>query len=317
MMGYQILTDEDINRLLDMKTIIGIIEESFLQKSLGNFSHPPRIYVKGGQGALVFTVGASPNQGQGFGFRVYSMFKDATIPTEQLVAVFDSENGAFKGAVIGTAIGEKRTGAIGGVAIKYLARTDAKVLGLIGTGIQATAQLQAAVEVREFENILVYSRRPEVRERFAQRMTSELDREILARKTSREVVEQADVLICATTSSEPIFDPVWLKPGVHVTTLGPRFVHSHELPLEVALKSDLVVTDSVEQIEDFGERYFLHSLIPQSRYISLSEIVAGKHPGRIDNKQQTMFCSLGLAGTEVAVAAQALILTKEVKDTSG
>lgn len=234
-MEYQILTDEDIHRLLDMKTTIGVVEESFLQQSLGNFSHPPRIYAKGGQGALVFTVGASPNQGQGLGFRVYSMFKDTSIRNEQLVVVFDSENGSFKGAVIGSAVGEMRTGAIGGVAIKYLARTDAKTLGIIGTGVQAVTQLQAAVEVREFEKILVHSRRREAREEFATRMTSELGRKILAMDSSQDVVEQADVLICSTTSTKPIFDPIWLKPGAHITTIGPRFVQDHELPIDLSL----------------------------------------------------------------------------------
>ena len=310
-MDYQILTDEDIHRLLDMKTVIEIIEESFLQKSQGNLAHPPRIYVEGGQGALVFTVGASPNQGQGLGFRVYSMFDNSPKKNKQLVAVFDSENGAFKGVVIGTSVGEIRTGAIGGIAIKYLARPDAKVLGIIGTGIQAITQLHAAVEVREFEKIIVYSRRQDNRDRFAKRMTAELGRDILVMNSAQEVVMQADVLICATTSPKPIFDSAWLKPGTHITTIGPRFVQSHELPVNAAIQSDLVTTDSLAQIEDFGERYFLHRHIPLSQYIPLSDIVAGKHPGRINNQQQTLFCSIGLAGTEVAVANHAFTLNRK------
>lgn len=307
-MDYQILTDDDIYRLLDMKTVIDIIEESFMQKSLGNLSHPPRIFVEGGQGKLAFTVGASPNQEKGLGFRVYSMFKNSPKKNKQLVAVFDSENGAFKGVVIGTAVGEMRTGAIGGVAINYLARSDAKILGIIGTGIQAITQLQAAVEVREFENIHVYSRGLDNREKFAQHMTAKLGREILAVNSAQAVVEQADVLICATISPEPVFDPAWLTPGTHITTIGPRFVQDHELPIKAAIQSDLVTTDSLVQIEDFGERYFLHKHIPLTQYIPLSDIVAGKHPGRTNNQQQTLFCSIGLAGTEVAVASHAFSL---------
>jgi len=314
MMEYQILTDDDIFRLLDMKTVIGIVEESFLQKSLGNLKHPPRIHVDGGRGVLVFTVGASPKQGMGF--RVYSMFNNSTSNQEQLVAVFDSEDGAFKGAVIGTAVGEMRTGAIGGVAIKYLARQDAKVLGMLGTGIQAVTQLQAAVEVREFEKIFVYSRNQEHREEFAKRMTAKLGREITAVNSPQEVVTQADVLICATTSSEPVFDPTWLKPGTHITTIGPRFVNNHELAIEVATQSDMVSTDSVVQIEDFGERYFLHPHISLTQYIPLSDIVSGKNPGRINDHQQTLFCSIGLAGTEVAVANHAFDLNRSLKNTS-
>jgi ornithine cyclodeaminase len=307
-MDYQILTDEDIYSLLDMKTVIEIIEESFRQQALGNLTHPPRIYVEGGQGRLAFTVGASPMQEQSLGFRVYSMFKDSPKKNTQLVAVFDSEHGAFKGVVIGTAVGELRTGAIGGVAINYLARPEAKTLGVLGTGLQAITQLQAAVEVRAFEKIHVYSRGKENREKFAQDMRARLDREILAVSSAQAVVEPADVLICATISPEPVFDPAWLKPGTHITTIGPRFVQEHELPIEAATQSDLIITDSLVQIEDIGERYFLHSHIPLTEYISLSDIVAGKHPGRTNHEQQTLFCSIGLAGTEVAVASHAFRL---------
>jgi ornithine cyclodeaminase len=308
-MDYQVLTDKDIHRLLDMKTIIETIEESFLQQSLGNLKHPPRIYVDGGQGALVFTVGASPDQGMGF--RVYSMFKNSTVDSHQLVAVFDGTNGSFKGVVIGTAVGEMRTGAIGAVAIKHLARPDVKVLGILGTGIQATTQLQAAVEVRDFEKILIFSRGQEGREEFARRMTAELGREILTADTPQDLVSQADVLICATTSSKPVFDPAWLKPGTHITTIGPRFGQNNELPINAAIQSDLVVTDSLSQIEDFGEKYFLHDHIPLSQYVPLGDIVAGKHPGRTNDQQQTLFCSIGLAGTEVAVAKHAFALNRK------
>jgi ornithine cyclodeaminase len=213
--------------------------------------------------------------------------------------------------VIGTAIGNLRTGAIGGVAIKYLARQDAKVLGIIGTGSQAATQLQAAVEVRELEEILVYSREQNNRADFADRMTSEFGRNVLAMNSAQDVVTKADILICATTSREPVFDPAWVKPGTHITTMGPSSIQGHELPLDAAIQSDLVSTDSLTQIEAIGKNYFLQDHIPSSQYIPLGDIVAGKHPGRTDDQQQTLFCSIGLAATEVAVASHALALNKK------
>ena len=310
-MGYQILTDEDIHRLLDMKTVIEIIEESFRQKSMGSFSSPPRILVDGGKGGMMFTVGASPNQDQGMGFRVYSVFNNATVKDKQLVAVFDSEDGTFKGVVIGTAIGKMRTGAIGGVAVKFLSRDNSKTLGLIGTGAQAVTQLQAAAQVRDFDNIFVYSRNKENREKFARQISLDLGQDVVAANSAREVVSQADVLICATISKEPVFDPDWLKPGTHVTTIGPYRPEHHELPLNVAAQSELISTDSLEQIEDLGDKYFLHDHIPLKNIVSLADIVAGKQPGRTNEQQRTLFCSIGLAGTEVAVAVHAFALNKK------
>jgi len=204
-----------------------------------------------------------------------------------------------------------RTGAIGGVAIKYLSREDSKTLGIIGTGRQAITQLQAAVQVRDFDSIFVYSRDKDNKERFAQKMSVELDRDIRATDSVKDVVSQADVLICATISREPVFDPHWLKSGTHVTTMGPYRPNNHELPLDVAAQSDLISTDSLEQIEDLGEKYFLYSHIPFNQFVSLADIVAGKQPGRTDDQQRTLFCSIGLAGTEVAVAAHAFALNRQ------
>lgn len=307
---FQILTDADIRRLLDTDTVIEVIEETFRQMARGNLTYPPRIYVEGEKGALAFTVGDSPNQNQGFGFRVYSMFKNSSGKNKQLVAVFDSDTGAFKGAVIGNLVGKMRTGAIGGVAVKYLSRSNASVLGMIGTGIQAVTQLQAAAAVRNFNKVLVYSRNSEKRGNFAIQMSAELGLDITAVDSAQAVVETADVLICATTSSSPIFDPSWIKPGVHITTIGPKIVQNHELPVEAAIQSDIVTTDTLAQIEDFGERYFLHDHIPLTQYVPLSDIVAGNHPGRTNDEEITLFCSTGLAGTEVAVASHALALNQ-------
>lgn len=307
---YQILTDEDVYRLLGMQDVIKILEETFRQKAKGNLSSPPRIYVEGGQGALAFTVGASPSQERGLGFRVYSMFKNATERNKQLVAVFDSDTGAFKGAVIGTAVGDLRTGAIGGIAIKYLSRPDARVLGMIGTGTQAVTQLEAAVEVRKFETVLVFSRKTENRLAFARRMSNELKLDVQAVDTAKAAVEPADVLICATISPSPVFDPGWIKPGTHITTIGPKLTQSHELPIEAALGSTLISTDSLAQIEDFGERYFLKGHVPISDFIPLSDIIIGNHSGRSGPEEQTLFCSTGLAGTEVVVASHALSLNQ-------
>ena len=309
-MDYQILTDEDIERLLNMEAVLSIVEETFRQKAQGNLIHPPRFIVKGGQGALAFTAGASPNQQHALGFRVYSMFKNSAEKSKQLVAVFDSDNGAFKGVIIGNAVGDMRTGAIGGLAIKYLSRPNSKVLGMLGTGTQAVTQLQAAVQVRAFEEVLVFSRNADARKTFSARMSKELDIDVRAVDKAQAAVEPADVLICATISPEPIFDPDWIKPGTHITTIGPKLIGGHELPIEAATRAGLITTDSLAQIEDFGDKYFLHTHIPLSQYVPLSDIVAKKHPGRTNSEELTLFCSTGLAGTEVAVASQALALNQ-------
>lgn len=156
-MSYQVLTDSDVLKLTRMKSIIGAIERAFHEKANGTLVSPPRFQLETENGDLVFTAGAATSTENVTGFRVYDTYSNDDPGHEQLVSVFDSETGVFKG-IIGNLLGVLRTGAIGGVAIKVMSRPDAKQLAVIGTGDQAWTQLEAAIAVRDIQRILVYSR---------------------------------------------------------------------------------------------------------------------------------------------------------------
>ncbi|MDQ4078725.1 MAG: ornithine cyclodeaminase family protein [Chloroflexota bacterium] len=305
-MTYHILKDEDVARLLSMEEAIHTIEDAFREKAEGTLVAPPRFHVSVEKGSLVFTAGAATKREKVIGFRVYDTFPHASTNTEQLVVVFDSESGALKGIVIGGLIGAMRTGAIGGVAIKHMSRPDSRVLGILGSGRQARTQLEAASTIRHFERVKVYSPTRHHREAFAQEMGARLDLDIEPAASARAVVHDADVLICATTSSAPVFDPDWLKPGVHINSVGPKFKEAHELPVEAATQSRVIATDSPAQIEAYPNPFFLTGTPAMQRIIDLSEIVVGKRVGRTAPDDITLFCSVGLAGTEVVVANAAI-----------
>src|SRR5437899_924291 len=112
-----------------MADAIATIEDAMREKAEGGLVAPPRFEVSGGKGALVFTAGASTKRKKVIGFRVYGRFRSSSTDDNQMVSVFDSENGALKGIIVGGLIGAMRTGAIGGVAVKYMSRPDSKVLG--------------------------------------------------------------------------------------------------------------------------------------------------------------------------------------------
>jgi len=129
---------------------------------------------------LVFTAGAATAVEKVIGFRVYDTYANELDGHQQLVCVFDSATGVFKGIVIGNLLGAVRTGAIAGVAIKVMARTDAERVAVIGTGIQARAQLEAAVAVRNIKQVRVFSRNHVNREAFAAEMMKKLQVEVVA-----------------------------------------------------------------------------------------------------------------------------------------
>ena len=113
------------------------------------------------------------------------------------------------------------------------------------------------------------------------------------------------MLICASNSPTPILEAGWLRPGTHINTIGPKFKDGHELPVEAARKSHTIVTDSLRQVDgydSYASPYFLQHTPERKRMIELDEIVAGQRKGRSSPDELTLFCSVGLAGTEVVLA---------------
>jgi ornithine cyclodeaminase len=304
-MTYQILTDEDVLNTLTMKDIVGKIEIAMREMAGGSLVAPPRFRVDAEKGALVFTAGAATQHEKVIGFRVYDTFPHKAGEWEQLVVVFDSDNGTLKGVVIGQAVGRLRTGAIGGVAINMMARQDAKVVGVIGAGVHARTQLEGAAAVRNLEHVFVYSRTSENREGYAAEMSQKLGVEVVAVDSAEKAVREADIVLCATKSPTPVIEVGWLKAGTHINTVGPKYLDAHEMDLAVADRSQVIVTDSMGQVEDYGN-FFLENTPHLVRMVELDDVVAGREKGRTSAEDITLFCSVGLAGTEVVVANEVL-----------
>ena len=302
-MGVPILTDTELSQNLATATALAIeaVRDAFAARASGHLQAPPRWSLDVGPGRLVFTVGAETHISRAAGFRVYDVFPNQGGHNAQLVGVFDSEDGQLRGILIGNLVGVLRTAAIDAVAIDELARPDAAILGLIGTGLQARHHLLAAAAVRPFSRVFVYSRDQERRLRFAAEMTSEARLDVIAVDEPEEAVRQADVVILATNSRTPVVDTSGFRPGKHITTIGPKFVDAHELSPSIADVASVVVTDSLPQVEAYERPFFLDAPM-----VELADVVAGHQPGRTDPDQVTLFCSVGLAGTEVVVADRLL-----------
>lgn len=297
-----ILKDDDLAGYALMKVAIEAVEAFLLARALGNTVSPPRHHVAfEGHGDLVFTVGGLTGDGPLAGFRVYDTFKGKE--HTQIVAVWSAEDSSLKGIILGERLGAIRTGAIGGVAIRHLSSPQANVVGMIGSGPQARMQLAAAACVRNITKAYVYSRDATNRAVFAKDMQMELGIDVVPVPHMKDAVCDADIVICATSSSQPVLDVSDLKPGAHINTVGPKTVDAHELGLSVAGAASIIATDSCEQTRAYGAPFFLHGSGHEQRMVELSDIIAGSGAGRTSRDQTSLFCSVGVAGTEVAVAA--------------
>jgi ornithine cyclodeaminase/alanine dehydrogenase-like protein (mu-crystallin family) len=296
-----VLEDADVRRLLDPATAIAAVRESLIAHHTGGLTAPPRLRAALGDGDLIFTAGRLA--GTGYGFRVYG-----TMPSDdgnQLTVVYDEATGRADGMITGDFLGAARTGAIGAVAVDVLAAPDAGTLGLVGTGHQAWTQLWAIRAVRSLRAVRVYGRDAARREAFARRARGELGLPAVSVADPETAVAGAEIVVLATSSREPVIEAGWVAAGAHVSTLGPKQAGAHECPADLAERAGRILADSLAQVDAYPKPFFLAGAA-RDRMGALGAAVASAAPARESGDQITMFCSVGLAGTEVAVAAAVL-----------
>jgi alanine dehydrogenase len=288
-----LLSDNDVMKL-NYADAIQVMESFFLARANGQTAGLPRWELPYSEGRLTFTVGASSDA---VGFRVYA--RGNYQHDDQLVAVWDSHTGALKGIIVGPMLGVMRTGAIGGLAIKYLTPPTASILAIIGTGRQALSQIRAIATIRSLSEVRVFSRTPESRIGFcdeAKRLIPNLA--IYPAASAEEAVRGAEIVIAATTSKNPVMNLEWLAPNAHVSTLGTKGRNFREVDEALVNRAAFIISDTPEQTRNYPEGSILDSTT-QSLF-DLSDLVAGniQRPEGI-----SLFISSGLAGTEVALAA--------------
>jgi ornithine cyclodeaminase len=222
------------------------------------------------------------------------------LPTHQAaIAVFDPERGALTALMDGTYITATRTAAGSALSARMLAREDARVLAICGTGVQARTHAHAVTRVRTIEEIRIAGRdRPKV-----EALAAEVGGR--AADTFEDAVRGADIVCATTHSPEPVVRRAWLAPGTHVTSVG---VNPAGAELEDALVADASVfvesRDAVLSPFPAGAND-LRGLAPD-RLTELGEVLSGVRPGRTDAEQLTVYKSVGVAVMDAAAAALVL-----------
>ncbi|MGC2192393.1 MAG: ornithine cyclodeaminase family protein [Candidatus Dormiibacterota bacterium] len=295
-----VLDDEQVRLRLDPGRAVAAVRQALLDAERGDLVAPPRVFAELGDGRLIFTAGA--RAGSWFGYRSYDTFD--TDSGEQVVVVHERANGRVAAVALGHELGPRRTGATGAVAVDLLARRNATRLGLLGAGTQAWAQLWAVRSVRALEEVLVWSRDPHLRAAFARRAEEELGIATREATSAEDAVRERDIVVLATNSAVPVIEVGWITPGCHVTTLGPKQHGRAEFNLALAERADLIVTDSVAQAHAYRPPFVLEGTPAMDRLVSLGAVIDHQSSGRTRQEDVTLFCSVGLAGSEVYLLAE-------------
>lgn len=293
-----------VEEVLNMKDVMSVLEEAFIEYSRGEAKMPPKIYLDlpqfhGDFRAMPAFVGGYAGLKW---VNVHPDNKEKGIPTVMAKIILSRpQTGENLACIDGTKITNYRTGAAGGIAAKYLANKNANTLGLIGLGEQAGTQLLAISEVFDLQEVRVFDIDEDAIHSFR---TAFPDFNI--NRVSLEEAANADIVTTTTPVREPILKKEWIQEGTHINAIGADAEGKEELdPALLTQKNVKVVVDDIEQTTHSGEINvpFSEGVIDESDvYGSLPDIVAGKIPGRKKKDEITIFDSTGLAIQDIATA---------------
>jgi len=302
-----ILKEGEVAEILTMADGVRLVEESFRLYGQRRAAVAPRLAMKLGGEAGAFRVMAAsvPDLG-GFGLKTLTGIpgKRKAGNTYFAMLVFDAESGALSAVLPATHLTGIRTGAASAVAAKYLARKNASRVGLLGVGVQGRAQIAGLREVRSITKVTVFDVDRERASTYASGLQQAgLDAAIAA--SAREAISGQDIVVSATTSSEPVVRGEWLEEGMHVNAVGANSPGKRELDAR-AFQRALLVLDYKEQVlqeaGDLMDALSSGAVGEGQIHAELSEIIVGRKPGRQTDREITLFKSVGVAFEDLAVA---------------
>jgi ornithine cyclodeaminase/alanine dehydrogenase-like protein (mu-crystallin family) len=309
--------EQQVTDLLTMEMAIAAVEEALKQQGLGSAINNPRTRVRLPTGQLHMMGAALPLRGV-IGYKAYTAFRGKA---RFHVMLYSTDSGELLALLQADRLGQMRTGAASGVATKYMARPEARSVGIFGTGWQARSQLEAVCAVLQIQAIKAFGRDATRRQAFCTEMTQQLGTPVEPAETPEAAVKGMDVVITSTSAREPLFDGNRLELGAHVNAIGSNALIRREVDDTTVRRSALIVVDSKEQARlECGDLLgpLERGLIHWEQVRELGDVVAGHIPGRRQASDITLFESHGLAiwdlaaGMAVYDAAKAKGIGREI-----
>jgi alanine dehydrogenase len=303
------LSEAEVRELLDLDELVDALAAAHRDLSAGDASMPPRIaaMVQERQGLLGVMPAYLPSAG--LACKLVTLFpQNIDRHTHQaVIVVFDPETGTPLAVMDGTYITATRTAAGSALATRLLAREDAEVLALLGTGVQARSHARALPRVRTFSEVRVAGRD---RAR-AEALADEIGPHARAVSSYEEAIRGSDVVAATTHTTDPIVRREWLSPGVHVNSVGLN-PSGREVDEQTVADALLVVEsrESALAAPPAGAPELV-GVRPADVHAELGELVAGTRPGRSSQDEITLYKSVGVAVQDVAAAALVLAAAKE------
>ena len=295
------LKDEDVAQCVSMDAMLEAIESMQRQYGGGQAHNMTRRKIIAESGMLSVMGGGLFDQGL-LGVKTYTVVKGAY---SFQVSLYDANTGELLLYTQANRLGQLRTGATTGVAVKHLANPGDATVGIIGTGGQAATQLAAVSKVRGIKKIKAFSRNQDRREEFARRMTDTMGVEVFAAASNEDAVRDCDVVLCIAATMEPVVEGAWLKDGSTVIGAGPTTWRAREVDEDTLKRAGKLIVDSTEQAAiEAGDLCSAvdKGIIQWSKVHELRHVVSGAVTGRAGQGQVVYAKIMGTGVADVAAA---------------
>jgi ornithine cyclodeaminase/alanine dehydrogenase-like protein (mu-crystallin family) len=296
-----LLRHEDVCASVTMADAIEAMERAFQEEGEGGVLLPPRINMKAGRGWL--RVGPVSLEKSGWmGFKAMNLAPGHGVRYQ--VHLYEASSGALLAIMDAQHLTTLRTGATSAVATKRLARPGAAVVSLLGSGAEARAQLDAMQALGIVKSARVFSPTAANRARLADDFRRQYDMDIAAVGSAREAVGGSDIVLAAVKSFQTVLYGEWLKPGMHVNSVGTARRDQREIDPVTFQRSAITVVDTREGVfGEAGDAVAAKDVIRPEQVHELADLVVGKAPGRSSPDQITLFKSVGTGVQDIALAA--------------
>ena len=305
------ISEAEVRAVLRMPAVIEAVEEiSRKEASKEVIVHARRRFELPGGGFFHYMAAIH----QTAGYLAMKQYTYVRGKLQFLVPLYQTSSGDLLALIEADYMGQLRTGAASAVATKYLARSDASVAAIIGTGGQARTQLEAVANVRQLKSARVYGRNAQRRDAFCREMSAKIGLLVESAGSAAEAVRGADILCTATTASEPVVSGADFSPDLHVNAIGANHAHKRELDDEAVAHASQIVVDSVEQSRQEAGDLLLAFRGDESRWAqvkTLAEVATGKMRGRTSDSEVTLFKSNGIASWDLAAAMEVYALARK------
>jgi len=297
-----LLRHDDIRKAVDMLDAVTAMEMGFAEEAAGGVIQPPRTNIPLGEPKGFLRLGPCVLQtSRWMGFKAMNL-ADGT-GTRYQISLYSMDDGALRAIMDAQLVTTLRTGATSAVATRRLAPQRPSLVGVIGAGREAFMQLEAMRVLGLVGKAHVFSRTAHSRESFAAYFRNAVNMDIRAVDSAEEAVRDADIILAAVASPEPVVKGIWLKPGAHVNSVGTARPILREIDEEVLRRSDVIAVDTRHGVfTEAGDCVVAKAWLRPEQLIELAELVGGRAMGRSTDRQITLFKSVGTAVQDIALA---------------